>query len=38
MLKRWIAKLGDVIEGVLAAVTNPGLNWKDPKKDRRNGL
>jgi hypothetical protein len=38
LFKRWIAKLGNVVEGVLAAVTNPGLNWKSPKKDRRNGL
>jgi hypothetical protein len=38
MLKRWIAKTGDFIESVLAAVTAPGLNWKSPKKDRRNGL
>jgi hypothetical protein len=38
VLKLWSAKAGDFIEAVLAAVTNAGLNWKSPKKDRRNGL
>jgi hypothetical protein len=38
MFKRWISQVGDFIEGLLAAVNGPGLNWKSPKKDRRNGL
>lgn len=38
MVKRLIARLGNFVEAVLAELISPGLNWKAPKKDRRNGL
>jgi hypothetical protein len=36
--RRWIEKLTDRLEDVLALIFWDGASWKEPRKDRRNGL
>lgn len=38
VVRRWIAKLSDRVEDLLALIFWDGASWKEPRKDRRNGL
>lgn len=38
VVRRWIEKLSDRVEDLLALIFWDGASWKEPRKDRRNGL
>jgi hypothetical protein len=38
VVRQWIEKLRDRVEDLFALVFWDGASWKEPPKDRRNGL
>jgi hypothetical protein len=38
VVRHWIEKLSDRVEDLLALIFWDGAGWKEPRKDRRNGL